>query len=148
MPQLPSLPYKKRWQLHCHINGQVTVKPPELCLCLCLCLCKIGWSCWRSWQVGPYIYGQLTARPSELWAVVPSLVYTQPPALYTTNHLIYHPTQPSASIWLTGINPNFTMDPSGNIGGRKWLLKKATAVLNHKITGANIRQKLNRREND
>ena len=112
-----------------HINGQLTELCPCLCTGLCLCLCKIGWSCWRSWQVGPYIYGQLTARPSELWAVVPSLVYTQPPALYTTNHLIYHPTHPSASIWLTGINPNFTMDPSKwEHWGEKMAIKESSII--------------------
>ena len=51
-----------------------------------------------------YLWRELTARPSELWALVPPSFI-----LYKTNHLIYHPADPSGSIWLTAIIPNLTM---------------------------------------
>lgn len=68
-----------------------------------------------------YLWCELTARPSELWALVPPSFI-----LYKTNHLIYHPADPSGSIWLTAINPNLTMDLKR---GKKLPLEKATAII-------------------
>ena len=68
-----------------------------------------------------YLWRELTARPSELWALVPPSFI-----LYKTNHLIYHPADPSGSIWLTAINPNLTMDLKR---GKKLPLEKATAII-------------------
>ena len=88
----------------------------------------------------PFIYGELTARPSELWAVVPAsfilgplLLYScytgTPPAFYKTNHLIYHPTDPSRSIWLTGINPNLTMNLKRKVEEEEMSLRESKSHL-------------------